>query len=761
MGFQPERIEADGAVRLVRSSLPAERCRLGRTAVGLRSMNRFRTGKLVAGFVGIALCLPSFCQSGDSRDSRGRKNSEVPIVLEGVPENDEALRVALDELHRALSVRHLYAARARNERDCSHCIVVKGQGALSDGQSLRGQSFDISPTDRGLEISSPGVGVVYGLFQLAEEIRRQGLNWQLHQSQIPAFRERIFSYEGTLLDLPDEGYYFRQPPYVNEPLLRQQVEQAKVAMRKLLAYRFNTVAFLNLNLEDYVNYDLLGNGNRVYAPDSLHRLRSAVFCRALSELADYAHRLHLQLFLQIYEMSFPDYLDGRGLSDHSSQTWEYVDARFRELFGRTTLDGIILTLTEPSPRLAYRGITLWTTPEGAGRMATHYYETIVQKMKRRLVMRLWLVADDLNYFNQVMAGAPNPEIVYDTKNTAGDFFLSLGENALIREGAPKLRPFSVTFDAFRQFDGWGELIFYPVFWGQRFRDVKSSGVVAVDAWGPWDAGCIYPGIWVGKYDQYDFLRHGFRPSLASLYLFARLAWQPDDSVESIAREWAALSFGKQNAAPIAQALSLSYNLWLKSYLGKDDQGVFKWTMIFQPLDPANTSFFMAHSLRELQDANAQAVALASRIHVLVYSVDTARAPDLRSVREFRRSADLTLLYFRTFTAWRELLWRNREWDGGRRSTQDRTELLRVIAELKSALPEWRRYPIEAKDWFVFKFDPEMNTAPDWLKRTSVADTIGKIQEKVEDGNRQAVLRESSMRHRLRGHSLRPGARCSR
>ena len=636
----------------------------------------------------------------------------------------------MDALRNALTERGWQVVTSGDADSCTHCIQVSGAGEFHNDRKIDNQGFTIEPTPNGLEVSSPGVGLVYGLFELADCIRRDGVDWSLRRKDTPAFEERIFSYQGTLLDLPDEGFYFRQPPFVNEALLKQQIEEAKASIRHLLPYKFNTICFLNLNIEDYVNYDLYGNGELVYPPDSLHRMRSRLFCQAISELTNYAHQLHLQSFLQIYEFSLPDHLDGRQLSDQSSQTWEIVDAKFRELLERTALDGIILTLTEPSPRLAYRGITLWKTPEGAGRMAAHYHTTIVTRMHRRLIVRLWFVTDTPEGFRKVLEGAPEPDIMYDTKNTHGDFFLSVGENPLIPGGAAKLRPLSVTFDAFRQFDGWGELFFYPAFWAERFRSAKASGAIAVNAWGPWDAGCIFPGIWVGKYDAYDFLQHGFRPGLATLYLFARLAWNPNESTDAIASDWAAENFGKPNAIPLKKALLLSYNLWMKSYLGADDQGVFKWTMIFQPVSALQGDFFKAHTLAELQESNRQALALASQVHDLIYSLQTSTAPRPEAIAEFRRAADLTLLYFRTFTTWRELTWRSHDWDEGNHTSENRAAQLRLAGDLEGILPEWHQFPGEAKDWFVFHFDPEMNTAPTWLVRTSVLDTLSDVRRKV-------------------------------
>lgn len=147
------------------------------------------------------------------------------------------------------------------------------------------------------------------------------------------------------------------------------------------------------------------------------------------------------------------------------------------------------------------------------------------------------------------------------------------------------------------------------------------------------------------------------------------------------------------------------------------------------MDPSNAELFKNHNLEELELSNRQALTLAAKIHSLIYSMDTRKAPDPEAVRGFRRAADLSVLYFRTFTLWRELLRRNHAM-AERRDATGEAALRRVAAELERLLPEWRKYPREAKDWFVFRFDPEMNTTPGWLKRTSVAEIVREIQSRL-------------------------------
>ena len=664
----------------------------------------------------------------------------VPLILHSVPSGDLALRLGIEELKRSLALRGFqFATGAATPTGLKH-VALYGKGDFEKDRDPASQSYAIKPEPNGVGIYSSGVGLVYGVYRLAEEIRHDKFNWDLNASETPVFPQRIFSYQGVVFGLPDEGYYFRSAPFVNREVLARQVAYAKAAMRELLMLGFNTVSFLNLNVEDYINYDLFGDGHQVYGPDSLHRQRSVVFRQALNELADYAHQLHMQLFLQIYEFSLPDHLDGRNLSDETELTWKFVDAKFTELFQATRLDGVIVTPTEPSPRLAYRGFKLWREPEGAGRMASHYYGTIVRKLGKQLIFRLWWAAGTMDEFRQFLKGTPETDLMFDTKNTNGDFFLNARENPLIREGAARLRPFSVTFDCFRQYDGWGRLMFYPTFWEDRFQSCLKNGVTTVNAWGPWLGGCIFPGMWVEKYDEYDFLRHGFSPALATVYLFSRLAWNPLEPVRDITKRWAELHFGRENAETIQQALFASYQLWKTTYLDETPQSqlAFKWTMLFQPgqtgfeKEAGKESFlgqlYSKQPLSVVLQSNRMALELASQVRNLVFSIDPSSVPDAEAITGFRRAADLTWFYFRTFVDWRELLWRAYGYDHGDTSEQNTASLGHIIQNLQKTLPEWKEYPRESKDWLIFQYDPDLITAPAWMQRTSVAETVEKIRK---------------------------------
>jgi 4-hydroxy-2-oxoglutarate aldolase len=56
-------------------------------------------------------------------------------------------------------------------------------------------------------------------------------------------------------------------------------------------------------------------------------------------------------------------------------------------------------------------------------------------------------------------------------------------------------------------------------------------------------------------------------------------------------------------------------------------------------------------------------------------------------------------------------------------------ILAAAARLERTLPEWRRFPREAKDWLVFQFDPDLATAPQWMQRSSVAGTAAQLKSR--------------------------------
>ena len=130
---------------------------------------------------------------------------------------------------------------------------------------------------KGLFVQGGVKGTMYGLYKLAEKIRLKEDFWKLQFEGSPAFPIRLFSEEGQLLDLPDRGYYTKEPPYVNEAILRSEVDELKSLMRDIVKLGYNRFVVLNLGVDEYIDYKYLDK--EVFAKDDPHRIRSKVFCR--------------------------------------------------------------------------------------------------------------------------------------------------------------------------------------------------------------------------------------------------------------------------------------------------------------------------------------------------------------------------------------------------------------------------------------------------------------------------------------------------
>ncbi len=557
---------------------------------------------------------------------------------------------------------------------------------------------------RALAVEGDERGTMYGLFKLAERIRIGDDPWRVQMTSTPAFGLRIFSEEGQLLDIPDIGYYSDQPPYVNVAALRKDIDQAKRLLTHVAANGFNAFAFLHLNVEEYIDYAHLDKP--IYPPDDLHRVRSPVFCKLLTELCDYAHALHLDIYMQVYEIAFPPRLDELYRVDIRSPNIErIINARYRELFERVPLDGMIITATEQHPRCGYKAKRLWGNRAQAGRMATLYHNAC-NAVGKRCIYRLWRVAYNAEMFAEVARHAPR-DAVFAIKNTGGDYYLDHALTTAISDGMPKRQPLVVLFDTFREFDGWSRLFCVMTRWGERVRACRDNGVMGINAWGPWSPGCIWPDAngtfsWAGHWNRFRTFVGGFTPGQANVYLIGRLGWNPDDAVESIVRDFAALHLGPANAEAGAEALLATEDAFNEEYVRGTHPCYLKWTMIFAPLDKWMEAAYKANTVEDVLASNARALDHVKRMTCAFERVDPKHVPDAKTYAAFKEGIDKTALFLRTFYAWRACWWRQR----AARDLKDPERAANAAAlregkaKLMPLFDQWGRYPEEAVAWRV-------------------------------------------------------------
>lgn len=661
---------------------------------------------------------------------------------------DPACQLAFEELRSALSVRGV--------RTSDVVSVTSREGAmfamLADGPRppakrptgdalTSGEAFVItSPRKRSLLVQGgSALGVAYGLHHVAERIRLGEDVWQVRAREAPFFGERLFSEEGQLLDLPDRGYYSDDPPYLNVDVLNSEVARLKALLPHLLRHRFNGLTILHLNVEDYIDYDLLDRP--IYAQDDPHRARSKALCQLMKDFVEHAHSLHLRVYLQVYELAYPPAV-GRHyqLTDASEDAAKVIDAKYRELFSRVPIDGMVITATEQHPRCGYRAKRLWSSTEGLARMACFYHRAIVQNCGKRLVFRLWRTGQTPKAFETVAANTPD-DLTLCIKNTSGDYYLKVGANALLRTGAPSKKPFMVLFDAFREFDGWSRLICYPTLWKERFELCAKTGVNAVNCWGPWSPGCIWPDeergylvgpdtpkSWRGLWADYRIFLNGFTPGQANVYLFSRLAWAPKTPVDQITRDWAKLHFGPTNVAVVAQALDLSQKIWMETFLRRTHPCHVKWTMIFSPRNERADDALKHNTFDAILQSNQRSIEGSQRMLQLIQSIDPATCPNPAAGEGLRTAAEKTALFFETYMTAREGWLRRGRLKvlKGEARAAELKALTDVCTRLRSLLPKWQEYPQEAVDWRILEDDGKLRTAPYWMGHASVKQFVAEI-----------------------------------
>ena len=227
------------------------------------------------------------------------------------------------------------------------CAPAAAAGQLRVGldASLPAQHYELR---RGRIVGGDTNGVTYGLLDLAR-LRQQQAGGDSDggggvQRGGPAYKSRVYSIEGQWLDLPDVAYYSSTPPYLNASLVAAEASYIARGLPALVRNRVTALVLLHPNVEDYVNYDHLGNGSEVWPQGHPHRQRSAALCPLVSKLVQETQAHGLKFFFKPYELGFPKQLPqlyplGLGSDAQINSTRAVLRAKYKELFECTGADG--------------------------------------------------------------------------------------------------------------------------------------------------------------------------------------------------------------------------------------------------------------------------------------------------------------------------------------------------------------------------------------------------------------------------------------
>ncbi len=683
-----------------------------------KASSRARTGPfLLAGVLLLLTVVASQAQAA------------ISLVVPQEKRNDAGLILAVEDVQHALSDSGIVYHRLQATLPAGDLILLGRpleMTPLSD-PPLQPEAFRIRAAGlagrKAVVIEGDERGLMYGAFKLAERIRLGEDPFALTIESAPEFPLRMFSEEGQLLDLPDQSYYAEQSPYVDESRVRKEIDEAKRLVDHVARLGFNTITFLHVNCEDYIDYRYLDQS--IYAEGDRHLVRSPVFCRYMSELCDYAHARHIDVFLQLYEIQYPPKLDALyGVDLDSPNIQTIISAKCRELFERIPLDGLVITPTESHPRCGYRSKHLWARQgrSGAGKMLTLYH-TACAAVGKKAVFRLWRIASDAAGAREACQHIPK-EAMFSVKNTGGDFWLNSPLTDIVTQGLGREQPLMVVFDTFRQYDGWSRCFCLVQQWGDRVRLCQENGVRAINAWGAWSPGCIWPDwepgymknpdgsnqtgkpvAWAGHWNSFRMLTRGFTPGQANVYLLSRLCWDTRATPKQLALDFAALHLGVENAEAGAEALMQTQQMWWAHYPGDNPGAIthpvyMKWAMVFGPRDNYMQQAYDRMTLDEMLASNVRAMDAIEKMEAAFARTDRSKAPDSLVYDRFKEGIDKTALTLRSLHLFREFWWRDRadrDLTGEAKVANARVrESVRL--QLLELCDSWGRYPEEAAMW---------------------------------------------------------------
>ena len=654
------------------------------------------------------------------------QNKNIALVTNGLATCDDGCALAINDLISVLeSSGYKVQIVSDSETDTTinfNTIVIE---EVNEGL---GESYRIKPKKiKGrnvLEVGGGERGLMYGIFKLAEEIRLKKQIWNIDLEKSPGFSRRMYAEEGQLLNFPSVGYHLFQPPWVNHGRLEAEVKELKLLIDQIARLGFNTFTILHVNFEDYINYKYLDR--EVYGSDDVHRIKSVHFARHMTDLINYAHRRHIEVFLQVYEFQYPPRLGELYQLDlQHPDTEKIINAKVRELFESVPFDGLVITATESNPRSGYLSKNLWQKygKEGAGKLMTLYHQA-AKAAGKTAIFRSWLIAYGAEDSHLVIENTPE-DAQLEIKHTGRDFFLNFPLTDAIAGGLGKIRPLTITFDVFPQYYGWSRLVCYQKRIAEEARLARQNGVTSIQAWGAWSAGCIWsdqhPGYksdgqlidpekkivdWAGLWNNFRIFTRGFTPGQMNAYQVSRIMWDTGLSAEDIALDWGKMYFGAKNAGAVARVLMNSQDAFRELY----PPGKFKmpyspvylnWaTMLMLNQERMAEVYSDDVNLPQVIERNKAGYAILELMRDAMSEIDERKVPDKEIYDKFLEGFEKTELYLSMFFEYREFWVRNRDIGKGIATRDDQFAYEACRARLNHILEEWKKYQEECKFWGI-------------------------------------------------------------
>jgi len=456
------------------------------------------------------------------------------VVLDQSAKGNHALAFAAEELARAAGGAVGYDTAAGMcdiviGRKSAAMLALMASRALPTPRFLRQEGFEICRVGGVVAVlGADDRGDIYGALWLAERVR---LN-PGHLKRPDCVREPALKYR----ELTDGHAYLRPPSRGYEGWLQECLklgintiqhsgaspEEAKLAKAYGLWYMGGTAPFSNLPIDDII----ARYGAEVSeSPGQLCPLKPRVWDE---------HRAHVRAMLKAYpEIDFV-----RASMGDLPEDFHVYDCHGPECAKTRKAEGLLRACQA-------------TADVVVGEFGKTFFISSWGNPPERYPLNL---PTDYAY---IMGGLPREGIVSTVNNTEHDFYLNSPINPLIGQTD---RPQDLYFEVTTEYAGAG---FLPVYIGPQIRERLAYACRTGHAFGV--TGRLWEGVGLWTRDVLW--------TRANLYAIYRAAWEPEGDPRGWARDWAALTFGRDGAKEMADVLMMSEELarrtfWVAGFSGE-------------------------------------------------------------------------------------------------------------------------------------------------------------------------------------------------
>ena len=609
------------------------------------------------------------------------------------------------------------------------------------------------------------LGLAFSLHSLRERIalRNMEIIDEILLSDVsapPAFGVRAWSEEGTLLAIPDRGYYSADGNSTNtEAITTEALSLEAEIIPALLRLRMNSLIVLHSDIEDYVTYDTLSSffpgAPAVYSQDDPHRIRRAGVISVMAPwIAHLRDDFGIAFFLQVYELSSPPGVCSPFSSNGppalfnctlgSPAVKAIIETKYTELFSAVpAIAGIFVTVEDSwTPRAGYVFNVLWSEQSQLPVVVNLFHDAIVNTGGKQLYFRLWVFGEPVDWPN--LRDNTSPDVRFSVKQTQGDFLLDFGINNLLKciNGTCPAhdRRLIIEVDAFRQYNGWTSAVAWMGSqWGPRLSEaIANANGTSIDVWGwgSWAPGCTWPDSgptlingtagsykswrsWWSTYRLFNATETNGGFSLggqSNAYLLYRLSWDTQPNETQIALDFGTLFYGKENAEAIAQLLNASFYSWLptSSPSGLGDFTLF-WTMMQHDVGTFS-GLAKKFTLAEFDAAESESSAAIDVMESALALVDPSKIPLAypNAYNGAARAVSMTRHYLSAAFSWRNAGLSVAQLGATPTPTQCADSKRRVALLLNTTTTFGQLFPIEGAQWVVSSLDESLYSHPPFL-----------------------------------------------